>query len=63
VAIGQGHVGVGRQQVNLIPVDGHALGDLAHGHPGRLAEDFRHMTFGVRVEMNGDQEGHARLRR
>ena len=61
--VGQGNVGIGRDHEDFIDADGHALADFADGHRRLLTEDFRQMAFLMRVEVDGDQKGHAGLRR
>jgi len=54
-----GHGGVGGNDVNLIRLDRHAIGNFFDAHGGFLREEFSEHAVMGGVEMLHEDEGHA----
>lgn len=61
LAIGQGQRGVGRNDIDAVSLDDHAVGGLYDRDAGGPAEDVRQDTGVRRVEVLDDHEGHAAI--
>jgi len=57
--IGNGHGGVGRNDVNVIGFDGHPVGDFLDVHGGFFGKKFGEHAVMLGVEMLDENEGHA----
>src|SRR5436305_12740542 len=56
---GNGHGGVGRNDVNVIGFDGHPDGDFLDEHGGFVVKKFGEHAVMLGVEMLDENEGHA----
>ena len=54
---------IGRNQINAIGFDRHAVGDLLHGHGRAPSEQFGEHAFVVGIEMLHENIGEPRIRR
>ena len=62
-AVEDAGVGVGRDDVDVIALDGHAVADLDHRHRRRAAQCLRQKAVVLRVEVLNEHEGHTRIDR
>ena len=58
-----GKIGAGRNDIEVVARELHAVGGLDHGHRGVAGEQVDHHAFVGRIEMLDQDEGHADARR
>ena len=63
LAVAQGQVRVGRDEVNVVDLDRHALGHLADGQRRNTAKNLGKVAFMVRFEVGDKYERHTGLER
>jgi hypothetical protein len=63
LAVDEGHVGIGRQDVNVIRPNRHLIRGFDHGHLRVTPNQFGHQTFMMRVEMRNEDECDAAIGR
>lgn len=57
--IGNGHGGIGRNHVNVIGLDGHAVGHFLDAHSCSLGEEFDEHAVMLGIEMLNEDKSHA----
>ena len=58
-AVGNGHGGVRGNDVNMVGLDGHAIGYFADAHDGLFGNEFGEHAFVFGIQMLDQDEGHA----
>ena len=61
--IGDGHGGIGRNDVDVIGLNGHAVGHFFDGHGGFLGDQLSEQAVMLGVEMLNEDVGQAGVRR
>jgi hypothetical protein len=60
-AIAEGHIGVGRDQRDMVGTDGHALGDLMDRQGGHAPDNFSEVALMVRINVHHKEYDQARI--